>query len=226
MRPSGAVRRSLPICVWTCSARAINSGPTRGSIPSSAKSRLASRWAEQVDQFCAHRFEFVAEFSFLHRAGTSQGALRRCVEKIEQALRLREGKLVVEVGALGEFAGPGHSCTEFKARAQNIFHDVRIAVARDFHGVFTRVRIGRLPVGQHGIVENFVPIPKRTIDGRARHPGDRLQKLIDDLAALRPAQPDHRQCGHTRRCAQGDNRVGGHEAEYGVNGSPCASATA
>ena len=85
--------------------------------------------AEQVDQFRADGLERVAEAAFLHGAGAGQRAFGRGVEQGEQAFRLRERKLVVEKSALGEFAGPRRPRADLEARLDDVFDDVRIAVA-------------------------------------------------------------------------------------------------
>ena len=167
--------------------------------------------AEQVDQLGAHRFERMAEFSFLHRAGAGERAFRRRVEQVEQALRLRQRKLVVEKSALGEFAGPRGAGAEGEARLDDVFHDMRIAVARNFDRVLARVGMGRVPEREHHVVERFALMRERAVDGAARfsvHLG--RDELVDDRAALRSAQTNDREGRDAGRRAEGDDGVGGH----------------
>ncbi len=124
--------------------------------------------AEQVDQLGAHGLERVAEPALLHRAGAGQRAFRRRVEEIEQALRLGERKLVVEKSALGEFARPGRARAERQAGAHDVLHDVRIAVAGNFHRVLAGVGMRRAPEGEHDVVERFALVRERAVDGVAR----------------------------------------------------------
>ena len=105
-RPSGAVRRSSPSRARISSTRAAKSAPTRGSMPSSAKSRLASRWLSR--SMSSRRMGSSARPSapsFMARA-LARGALGWRVEQIEQALGLGERELVVEERALSELARP------------------------------------------------------------------------------------------------------------------------
>jgi hypothetical protein len=133
MRPSGAVRMSWPICRARFLTRAAKFRPDARLDSLLREIEAGLEMAEQVDQLRAHRLERVAELALLHRAGAGQRAFGRRVEQVEQALRLRERKLVVEKGALGEFAGPRRARAEFEAGA----HDASTMCGLPWHEIST-----------------------------------------------------------------------------------------
>ena len=167
--------------------------------------------AEEIDQFGADGLESGAEFAFLHRAGAGEGAFGRRVEEIEETFGLGEGELAVEERALRIFTGTRCACAEFQAGAAHVRHDVRVAVAGNFHCIFTRVGMGALPEREHDIVEDFALVGEGTVEGVAGFPvGFVAEEMTDDAAAVGAAKAEHGERGYARRGAEGDDGIGRH----------------
>ncbi len=185
---------------------------------------------EQIDQLTADRLERLPKRALLHRARAGQRPLGRRVEQVEQPLRLGERKLVVKKRALRELTRTRHPRATREAGAEDIFHEVRISVARNLDHFLPGEGMGRSPKSQHDIVEHATLLDQRAVKNLARFPVDRLcDQPVDDGAAGRTAEANHRQRRDARRRAGRDDGLGGHAPfaqSNAAKGSPCASATA
>ncbi len=133
---------------------------------------------------------------------------RAGVDEIGDGLGLREIQLLIEEGALSEFAGEGAARTQLQHASDQCFDDDRAAVTLQLQNVFAGIGMRRRKEQRHAGIDGILILGQKPREGRPPRRRQISENHRGDLRRLRTGDPHDPHASAPGRRRGGNNRVG------------------